>query len=75
MHAIFLIILWHITIGKAVTADRGGYKMYTYVLAIFLAGINMHPFTTRSRADRKNTPFDCGNDKKDMVANSVRKDL
>ena len=23
----------------------------------------------------KNTLFDCGNDKKDMVANSVRKDL
>ena len=32
-------------------------------------------FTTRSRADRKNTPFDCGNDKKAMVANSVHKDL
>ena len=33
------------------------------------------PFMMRSRADYKNTPFDCGNDKKDMVSNSVHKDL
>ena len=33
------------------------------------------PFMTRSHANYKNTPFDCGNDKKDMVSNSVHKDL
>ena len=33
-----------------------------------------HQHTTTSRVDRQNTPFACSNAKKNIFANSVRKD-
>ena len=55
----------------------GPYRRLTVqFMAVPVYGMVQSPkATSRSHANHKNTPFDHGSDKKDMVANSFCKDL